>query len=315
MFKDFYDEKGIKKSNVFKAIVVFVVVLIVYGIIAGSMVSVKENDYLVVRQFGEIKRVADQPGYTFVAPILYDKERITKSQQLYSVKTALINTADKKPTQIDSYAIWRISDPKMMIRSMKTITNAENRMSDKLYSLIRSEFGKLNYSQIIGSVKKQTDSSEKEDIVDGRSKLTKGIVDEVNKWLKEQKAGVEVLDVQVKRTDLPKENEASVFARMISEREAKAQEFISTGDAQNISIKADTDRQVTEKLAEAGKQAKLIRAEGEREAGKIYNKAYSQNPEFYSLYRTLESYKKTINGETVILLPADSPYAKVLTGK
>jgi membrane protease subunit HflC len=164
-------------------------------------------------------------------------------------------------------------------------------------------------------VKKQTDSSEIEDIVDGRSKLTKGIVDEVNKWLKEQKAGVEVLDVQVKRTDLPKENEASVFARMISEREAKAQEFISTGDAQNISIKADTDRQVTEKLAEAGKQAKLIRAEGEREAGKIYNKAYSQNPEFYSLYRTLESYKKTINGETVILLPADSPYAKVLTGK
>ena len=113
-------------------------------------------------------------------------------------------------------------------------------------------------------------------------------------------------DVRVKRTDLPAENEQSVYTRMISERQSTAQEYLSKGDADKQRIEAETDRQVQEMLAKAKAEAEMIRAEGEAEAARIYNEAFSKDQEFYRLYRTLESYKKTINGDTVIVLPSDS---------
>lgn len=126
--------------------------------------------------------------------------------------------------------------------------------------------------------------------------------------------GISLTDVRIKRTDLPSENEASVFKRMISERESKAQEYLSKGDAKKNRIIADTDRKVKELLSTAEADAEVIRAEGEGEAAKIYNKSFSKDPEFYKLYRTLESYKKTIGDQTVIVLPSDSPYASLLMG-
>jgi modulator of FtsH protease HflC len=118
----------------------------------------------------------------------------------------------------------------------------------------------------------------------------------------------------MKRTDLPSENEQSVFTRMISERESKAQEYLSMGDAEKNKIEADTDREVQELLAKAKAEAETIRAEGEAEAARIYNESFSKDPAFYSMYRTLESYKKTINDKAVIVLPSDSPYARLLMG-
>jgi membrane protease subunit HflC len=118
----------------------------------------------------------------------------------------------------------------------------------------------------------------------------------------------------MKRTDLPEENEKSVFTRMISERESKAQEYLSMGDAQKNRVIAQTDREVKELLAKASADAETIRGEGEGEAAKVYNQTFSKDPEFYTMFRTLESYKKTINGETVIVLPSDSPYARMLMG-
>lgn len=101
---------------------------------------------------------------------------------------------------------------------------------------------------------------------------------------------------------------------MISDRESIAQKYLSEGDAQKRRIEAQTDQHVQEMLAKASKEAALIQAEGEAEAAKIYNKSFSQDPEFYSLYRTLESYKKTVGEDTVIILPATSPYANILSG-
>jgi modulator of FtsH protease HflC len=118
----------------------------------------------------------------------------------------------------------------------------------------------------------------------------------------------------MKRTDLPSENEQSVYTRMISERESKAQEYLSMGDAEKNRIVADTDREVKEMLAKAKADAEVIRAEGEGEAAQIYNQSFSKDPSFYELYRTLESYKKTINEKSVIVLPSDSPYARLLMG-
>ena len=118
----------------------------------------------------------------------------------------------------------------------------------------------------------------------------------------------------MKRTDLPEENEQAIYRRMISERQSKAQEYLSQGDAEANRIRANTDREVQEILAKANADANEIIAEGEREAARIYNSAFSRDPEFYKLYSTLQSYQKTINDKTVIVIPADSPYARLLMG-
>ena len=140
------------------------------------------------------------------------------------------------------------------------------------------------------------------------------VTEQVNKLLTADNYGIEVVDVRIRRTDLPVDNEQAVYTQMISDREKIAQQYLSEGDAEKNKIMAQTDREVQEMLATAKKEAALITAEGESQAAKIYNQAFSKDPEFYSLYRTLESYKKTIGEDTVIILPSDSPYARVLSG-
>src|SRR5690606_31460307 len=120
-------------------------------------------------------------------------------------------------------------------------------------------------------------------------------------------------DDRIKRTDLPEENEQSVYTRMISERDSTAQDYLSQGDAKKREIEAQADREAQEVIATARKEAALIQAEGESEAAKIYNQSFSKDPEFYELYRSFESYKKTIGDDTVIILPSDSPYADILS--
>jgi membrane protease subunit HflC len=220
----------------------------------------------------------------------------------YDVSEAEINTRDKKVMIIDNYAVWRIEDPKKMIANARTLEGAEARMEEFIYSVTRSELGQLNYDEIINDEKSS------------RGSLNDQITAKVNELLSNDNYGITVTDVRIKRTDLPGENEQSVYTRMISERQSTAQEYLSKGDAQKNIIIAQTDRNVREILAKAQADAEEIRAEGEAGAAKVYNEAFSKDPSFYSLYRTLESYKKTINGETVIVLPSDSPYARLLMG-
>ena len=140
------------------------------------------------------------------------------------------------------------------------------------------------------------------------------VTEKVNELLSNDDYGIVVTDVRMKRTDLPEENENSVYTRMISERESTAQEYLSIGDAEKTSIIADTDRKVREMLSKAQADAEVIRSEGEGEAAKIYNETFSKDREFYNLFRTLETYKKTIGEDTVIVIPSDSPYARLLMG-
>jgi len=208
----------------------------------------------------------------------------------------------KKRIIIDNYAVWRITDPKLLISNAGTIEKVESRMEEFIYSVIRSELGRINYTEIIND----EDSS--------RGSINDQVTERVNELLSNDNYGIEVVDVRIRRIDLPTENEQSVFTNMISDRESIAQKYLSEGDAQKRRIEAQTDQHVQEMLAKASKEAALIQAEGEAEAAKIYNKSFSQDPEFYSLYRTLESYKKTVGEDTVIILPATSPYANILSG-
>ncbi|MCD1161884.1 protease modulator HflC [Peribacillus frigoritolerans] len=289
--------RGYVRIGIF--LIIFIALLL---IIFTNVYIVKEGEYKVVRQFGEVVRIDKTPGLKAKVPFIQSIMTLPKYQMTSDVSEAEINTKDKKRMLIDNYAVWRIEDPKKLITNARTLENAETKMEEFIYSAVRSELGQLNYDEIINDEKSS------------RGSLNDRITEKVNDLLQKDSYGISLTDVRIKRTDLPSENEASVFKRMISERESKAQEYLSKGDAKKNRIIADTDRKVKELLSTAEADAEVIRAEGEGEAAKIYNKSFSKDPDFYKLYRTLESYKKTIGDQTVIVLPSDSPYASLLMG-
>lgn len=281
----------------------FLIILIaLLVLIFTNVFIVKQGEYKVVRQFGEVVKIIKEPGLNYKIPFVQSVTTLPKYQMTYDVSQAEINTKDKKRILIDNYAIWRIEDPKKMISNARTLDAAESRMEEFIYSVVRSELGQLDYDEIINDEKSS------------RGSLNDRVTVKVNELLAGGNYGIMVTDVRMKRTDLPAENEKSVFTRMISERESKAQEYLSMGDAQKNRIIAQTDRNVQEILSKASADAEMIRGEGEGEAAKVYNQSFSKDPEFYTMFRTLESYKKTIDGETVIVLPSNSPYARMLMG-
>ncbi|WP_318614245.1 protease modulator HflC [Sporosarcina sp. YIM B06819] len=300
-------KKPIEVKRFAKLVILLTAVFAIAIILVSNVFIVKENEYRVVRQFGEIKRTIDEPGINMTIPFIQSVTSLPKNQMSYNVSESEINTKDKKRIIIDNYAIWKITDVGKMISNARNIDNAQMRMDEFIYSVVLSELGQLTYVEVINDDKGTNKTSSRGDLNDR-------VTARVNELLDEGNFGIEVVDVRMKRIDLPQENEQSIYTRMISERQSTAQTYLSEGDAEKRRIQADTDREVTEMLATAKKDAAVIHAEGEAEAAKIYNDTFSKDPEFYNLYRTLQSYSKTIGEDTMIILPADSPYAKVLTG-
>lgn len=281
---------------------ILVVVFALAMIALTNIYVVKENEYKVVRQFGEVVKYESRPGVHFKVPFIQSVTTLPRNLMTYEMTEEEISTKDKKRIIIDNYAVWRVTDPKALISNAGQLMNAESRMEEFIYSALRTEFGQTNYKDIIN------------DESSSRGNINDAVTKRVNELIEQADFGIEVIDVRIRRTDLPAENEQSVFTRMISERESTAQTYLSEGDADKRRIEAQTDREVQELLATARKDAAIIQAEGEAQAAKIYNAAFSKDPEFYSLYRTLESYKKTIGEDTMIILPSDSPYARILSG-
>lgn len=285
-----------------KLIVGLTITFAVLLIVLTNVYVVKESEYRVVRQFGEVVKIQEEPGIKMKIPFIQSVTTLPNYQMTYDVSEAEINTKDKKRIIIDNYAVWHVVNPLDLISNAGTIVNAESRMEEFIYSVVRTELGQLNYDEIIN------------DENSSRGSLNDNVTAKVNELLEKDQYGIRVMDVRIKRTDLPEENEQSVYTRMISERDSTAQDYLSQGDAKKREIEAQADREAQEVIATARKEAALIQAEGESEAAKIYNQSFSKDPEFYELYRSLESYKKTIGDDTVIILPSDSPYADILSG-
>jgi len=224
-----------RKFGTILGTLVLVVAVIVIAI--SNLYVVKENEYKVIRQFGEVIAYKDEPGLNFKIPFIQSVTTLPKNVMVYDMATQEeIMTADKKRIIVDNYAIWKVTDPKALISNARTITNAESRMEEFIYSALRTELGRLQYGEIINE-----ESS-------SRGDLNVVITEKVNQLLSNDKYGIEVVDVRIRRTDLPTENEQSVFTRMISERESIAQSYLSAGDATKRSTEAETDKQVVETL-------------------------------------------------------------------
>ncbi|MBU8905149.1 protease modulator HflC [Desertibacillus haloalkaliphilus] len=285
-----------------RAGIVLVIIIAIVATIISNLFIVEQGEYKVVRQFGEVVRIEEEPGLSYKIPFIQSVTSIPKYQMVYDVTPAEINTRDKKRMLVDNYAVWKVDDPRLMISNARSLQNAESIMANFIFSVIRAELGQLDYDEIINEEKS------------ARGNFNERVLEQVNELLARDNYGVSLTDVRMKRTDLPEENEQAVYRRMISERQSTAQDYLSQGDAEANRIRANTDREVQEIEATATADANEIIGEGEARAAQIYNEAFGKDPEFYNLYRTLQTYEETIDGETVIVLPSDSPYARILMG-
>lgn len=280
--------------------VVAVILLIMLG--AGSMFIVKEGEYKVVLRFGEAMRTIEDPGLNFKIPFIESTTMLPKYQMTFESSPGQIMTKDKKPILVDNYTIWRISDPEKFFRNLNTVSGGVQRIDEAVYNSVRRKLSEVDYDVII------SENS-------ARGNINDEITNDVALTLERSDYGIHIVDVRIKRTDLPESNKQSVYNRMISDRQSIAARYLSEGDEESRKITSKADRSAKELIAQAEADAKKIIAEGEQEAAQIYNSAYGKDPNFYNLYRTLESYIITLRNEPVIMIPIESPYARILLGE
>lgn len=282
-------------------------ILVVFGLLAvvfSQVLIVGEDEYRVVRSWtGEVRRIVADAGPAIKFPIIESTQSLPKVKRVYDGKPNDILTSDQKPIIVDHYTVWQITEPLKFVQNTQSIANAEQRIDAAVYSTVRAAMGRLEYGEIVSEGKS------------ARGDLTAEMTRLVNESLQRGDFGITVHDVRLKRTDLPDQNLQSVYNRMKSERSKIAADYLSQGDEQAIKIKAETDRDVSTFLSDASRKSKEIEAEGETEAARIYNEAYGADPAFYSLYRTLESYRTTLVNKPAIVLPIDSEYARLLMGR
>ena len=279
-------------KNISIAIIVLAVLFAI-----STIIIVDETEQMVILQFGKPVRTLKNPGLNWKLPAPFQTSNSFEKRLLeYDVPPEEVLSRDKKSLIIDNYVRWRIVDPLLFLKTVKAIPTAKTRLDDIVYSELRQELGTHDMVEII--------TENRALIMD---KVTIASNEETSKY------GIEVIDVRIKRVDLPRENEASIYARMEAERKRQANKFRSEGEEEAQKIRAATDRDKTVILADAYKKAQQIRGEGEAKALDIYASSFSKSPDFYEFIRTLETYEKVIDKNTTLVLPGDSKLFKNLT--
>jgi membrane protease subunit HflC len=262
--------------------------------------AVRETQFVLVTQFGKpLYTVADAGLHMkwFFQSANYFDRRL----RIYNPRPSEFLTRDKKNLVIESYVAWKIQDPKRFVETVGDPIGAEMRLHDIVWSGLAAALGTHDLESIVSTNLQTVNASE---MLDRLSALT-------DRAALEQ-YGIEVMDVRIKRLNLPEQNKQSVYARMRAERERIARQYRAEGEEQALSIRADADRQKEEILSVAYKEAEKVKGEGDAESTRTYSQAYSRNPRFYKLLRTLESYKKIFDDKTTAILSSDSELLKIL---
>jgi membrane protease subunit HflC len=276
---------------------VLVVAIGVGVLLALSLYVVDQRQSAIVFRFGEIIGVKNDPGLFFKLPLVdnvryFDKRILT----IDSSEPERFLTSEKKNVLVDLFVKWRIADvAKYYISVNGDELRAQTRLLQTINDGLRAEFGNRTVHDVV--------SGERDQIMElMREKANEDA----------QKIGVEVLDVRIKRVDLPEEVSESVYSRMEAERKRVANESRSTGSAESEKIRADADRQREVILAQAYRDAQKIKGDGDAKATSIYAKAYQLNPEFYAFYRSLDAYRQSFNGNgnDVMVIDPNSEFFK-----
>ena len=277
-----------------KLLTILLPVLAVVGF--SSIFIVDETQQVVILQLGKPVKTITEPGLNVKLPFPL-QEKITFDDRLleYDSPPEEILSKDKKSLIVDNYVRWKIVDPLQFLKTVQAIPTAKSRMDDIVYSELRRELGTHDMVEII--------TENREEIMD---------IVTLQSNTATLSYGISVVDVRIRRVDLPAENEESIYARMEAERKRQANKFRSEGEEEAQKIRAATDRDKTIILADAYKEAEKIRGEGDAKAVQIYARSYSADPKFYEFVRTLDTYKKVVDDKTTLVLPSGSKLFKLL---
>lgn len=290
--------KSMKKC--ISQVVVLILVCIGLGIGANSFEYAKQNEFHLILRFGRINRVVEEAGLYVKNPFIDTVTVLPKEVMLYDIPESDVITSDKKTMLVDEFVLWRITDAMKFAQTLNySISNAEFRIDTLVYN----------------ATKNVISATRQEDVINGRDgELVDMIMDTIGDSADQY--GIEILTVETKRLDLPDDNKAAVYERMISERETIAAEYAAQGQSQAQMIQNETDRTVEVNLSNAQAQAATIIAEGEAEYMRILAEAYNtpEKQEFYAFNRALEAASNSMVGETTLILDQDSPLAQIFMG-
>ena len=279
-----------------KLISMIVFIVIIAAALATSLFTVDETEQAIVTQLGKFVREVKQPGLHFKIPLIQAEHKFEARVLEYDAAAAKIITDDKKHLVIDNYARWKIIDPLKFYQTVGNEFGAQSRLDDIVFSEMREELARHSLTEIVSINRQQ-------------------IMDKVAEQCAQKAAdyGIQIIDVRIKRADLPEEVTDSVYARMRAERQRMAKKYRSEGEEEAVMIRAQTDKEKTIMLADGYKNAEKLKGEGDAEALRIYAEAYENDPEFYSFVRTLEAYEKSLGEDTTVVLPSDSEFFRYLS--
>ena len=265
-------------------------------ILIGFLFTMNEREQGLVLQFGEPKRVIQTSGLHYKIPLIQNVVRYDKRILEYNLPVEEVIAVDKKRMLVDSFARFKIIDPLEFYKTVGNETNVRNRLNSNVISSLRRVVGRVTLDELLSAE---------------RSNIMERIKIEVNEEAK--RFGIEVVDVRIRRADLPEANSQAIFERMISERVREAKEFRAKGAEEAQRIRAEADKEKTVILAEATRKSEILRGEGEAESISIYSNAFEKDAEFYSFYRTMQAYTKVLGEEgTTMILSPDSQFLKYL---
>ncbi len=264
---------------------IFITVLVVITV-SASVFFVDERERVILLKLGQIEHADYEPGLHFKIPFVNQVRRFDGRILSLDASPARYLTGEKKNVIVDSFILWRISDVAQYFRAMGgDEENAKLRLSQIIKDGLRAEFGRRSIQEVVSG---------------DRDEMVAGLMTQANETA--EGFGIEIVNVRIKRIDLPQEVSASVFARMQAERDRVAKDLRSRGAEEAEKIRSDADRQRTVILAEARRQAESLRGDGDASATEIYADAYGQNEDFYSLYRRLNAYQNIFQGDDLLVI-------------
>lgn len=274
--------------NNFKIMIALAVVGVSVILLGASVFTVRETDQALVLELGKFVRTVKEPGLHFKKPFVQDVVYFDKRILLLDTPELIVITRDQKRIIVDAFTQFRVEDPLKVYQAVRNVRGAESRLSIIINSNLRKVFGQQEFKTALS----------------GERKLLRQAISDAVK-AEAEALGIRVVDVRIKRTDLPLENSKPIFDSMIAEREQVAREIRARGEEQAIRINSKADRDRIVILAEAEREAQKMRGEGDAIAAKIFADAYNQDPEFYAFYRSMLAYRVAFqkNNTTMVLSP------------
>ena len=277
-----------------RAFMAFIMVLLILAGIGAyfSAFIVRETEQAIVLRFGKIENQINKPGLYFKIPIVETVDKFDKRILDLDTSPQEVIAVDKKRLVVDAFARFKIVNALKFYQAVRTEQTARNRLGTFVDSAIRDKLASASFEDIVR---------------DKREELMKAITIQVN--ARAENIGIVVVDVRIKRTDLPEENSAAIYSRMQTERQQEAAEFRAEGNASANRIRAEADRKATVIIANANKKSETLRGEGDAERNRIFAEAYGKDRDFFAFYRSMQAYEKGLgSGDTRMLLSPQSEF-------